>query len=80
MAAGLVVAAGAMVYLFTGRAPRTVAFDLIRAVEAGLAVAVVLAVSHLARTARAVPEPLPLRLPGTDRTAQPRGTTSLDTR
>lgn len=36
----------------------TVAFDLIRAVEAGLAVAVVLALAHLAKTAQAVPEPL----------------------
>lgn len=36
----------------------TVAFDLIVAVEAGLAVAVVLALRHLAQTAQAVPEPL----------------------
>ena len=36
----------------------TVAFDLIKAVEAGLVLAVVLALAHLARTAQAVPEPL----------------------
>lgn len=36
----------------------TVVFDLIKAVEAGIAVAVVLALTHLARTAQAVPEPL----------------------
>jgi len=36
----------------------TVVFDLIRAVEAGIAVAVVVALTHLARTAQAVPEPL----------------------
>ncbi|MGB8651831.1 MAG: SulP family inorganic anion transporter [Mycobacteriales bacterium] len=37
----------------------TVAFDLVKAVEAGLAVAVVLALSRLARTAQAVVEPIP---------------------
>ena len=36
----------------------TVVFDLITAVEVGLAVAVVLALRHLARTAQAVPEPM----------------------
>jgi SulP family sulfate permease len=46
----------ALVFVLT--AIGTVAFDLIKAVEAGLAVAVVLAVVHLAKTAQAVPEPL----------------------
>jgi SulP family sulfate permease len=46
----------ALVFCLT--AVGTVAFDLIRAVGAGLLVAVVLAVSHLAKTAQAVPEPL----------------------
>ena len=46
----------AIVFLLT--AVGTVAFDLIRAVEAGLALAVVLSVAHLAKTAQAVPEPL----------------------
>ena len=37
----------------------TIAFDLIVAVEVGLIVACVLALTHLANTAQAVPEPLP---------------------
>jgi SulP family sulfate permease len=44
--------------VFTVTAAATVAFDLIKAVELGLIVAGVLALTHLARTARAVPEPL----------------------
>jgi len=44
----------------------TVAFDLIIAVEAGLAVAVVLALRHLAQTAQAVPEPLAVNEIDTD--------------
>ena len=48
--------ADALVFSLT--AAGTVLFDLIRAVEVGLAVAVVLAVAQMARTARAVPEPL----------------------
>jgi SulP family sulfate permease len=46
----------ALVFLLT--AAGTIAFDLVTAVEIGLALAVVLAVRGLARTARAVPEPL----------------------
>lgn len=46
------------VVVFALTAVGTVAFDLVRAVEAGLAVAVVLAVAHLAGTAQAVAEPL----------------------
>jgi len=46
----------ALVFLLT--ALGTVAFDLVTAVEVGLGVAIVLAVVRLARTARAVPEPL----------------------
>ena len=46
----------AAVFVLTATA--TVAFDLIKAVEAGLVVAVVLAFAHLAKTAQAVPEPL----------------------
>jgi SulP family sulfate permease len=46
----------ALVFVLT--AVGTVAFDLIAAVEVGLGVAIVLALVHLARTARAVPEPL----------------------
>jgi SulP family sulfate permease len=46
----------ALVFVLT--AIGTVAFDLIRAVEAGLAVAVVLSVVHLAKTGQAVQEPL----------------------
>jgi SulP family sulfate permease len=46
----------ALVFVLTAAA--TVAFDLIRAVELGLVVAGVLALTHLARTAQAVPEPL----------------------
>ncbi len=38
----------------------TVAFDLVVAVEVGLGVAVVVALTHLAGTAQAVPEPLPV--------------------
>jgi SulP family sulfate permease len=44
----------------------TIVFDLIKAVEAGLALAVVLAVAHLASTAQAVPEPLALHEIDTD--------------
>lgn len=44
----------------------TIVFDLIKAVEAGLALAVVLAVAHLATTAQAVPEPLALHEIDTD--------------
>jgi sulfate permease, SulP family len=44
----------ALVFLLTAVA--TVAFDLLTAVEVGLAVAAVLALAHVARTARAVPE------------------------
>jgi SulP family sulfate permease len=47
----------ALVFLLTAGA--TVAFDLVRAVEAGLVLAGVLALRHLASTARAVPEPFP---------------------
>ncbi len=46
----------AIVFVLT--AVGTVAFDLIKAVEAGLALAVVLALAHLAKTAQAVSEPL----------------------
>jgi SulP family sulfate permease len=46
----------ALVFLLT--ALGTVAFDLVTAVEVGLGVAIVLALMRLARTARAVPEPL----------------------
>jgi SulP family sulfate permease len=45
-------------FVFGLTAVATVALDLIRAVELGLAAAVLLAVAHLARTAQAVPEPL----------------------
>ena len=44
--------------VFVTTAAATVAFDLIRAVELGLVVAGVLALSHLAQTAQAVPEAL----------------------
>ena len=44
--------------VFAVTAAATVAFDLITAVELGLLVAGVLALTHLARTAQAVPEPL----------------------
>jgi SulP family sulfate permease len=44
--------------VFALTAAGTVAFDLIKAVEAGMAVAVVLAVVRLANTAQSVPEPL----------------------
>ena len=46
----------ALVFVLT--AVGTVAFDLVTAVELGLGVAVLLALRHLARTARAVAEPL----------------------
>jgi sulfate permease, SulP family len=46
----------ALVFVLT--ALGTVAFDLVTAVEIGLGVAILLALAHLARTARAVPEPL----------------------
>ena len=46
----------AIVFVLT--AIGTVAFDLIKAVEAGLALAVVLSLAHLAKTAQAVSEPL----------------------
>jgi SulP family sulfate permease len=46
----------AIVFVLT--ALGTVAFDLVTAVEVGLGVAIVLALVRLARTARAVPEPL----------------------
>jgi SulP family sulfate permease len=46
----------ALVFLLT--AFGTVAFDLIKAVEIGLALAVILALIHLARIAQAIPEPL----------------------
>jgi SulP family sulfate permease len=46
----------ALVFVLT--ALGTVAFDLITAVEVGVGVAIVLALVHVARTARAVPEPL----------------------
>src|SRR3954452_768848 len=46
----------ALVFVLT--ALGTVAFDLITAVEVGLGVAIVLALMRLARTARAIPEPL----------------------
>lgn len=46
----------AIVFVLT--AIGTVAFDLIKAVEAGLALAVVLSLAHLANTAQAVSEPL----------------------
>ena len=46
----------ALVFVIT--AVGTIGFDLIKAVEAGLAVAVALAFAHLARTAKAVVEPL----------------------
>ena len=46
----------ALVFVLT--AMGTVAFDLVTAVELGLGVAVLLALLHVARTARAVPEPL----------------------
>lgn len=45
-------------FVFGVTAVGTIAFDLIKAVEAGLALAVVLAFVHLASTAQAVPEPL----------------------
>ena len=45
----------ALVFLVT--AAGTIAFDLVRAVEAGLVVATVVALSHLARTAQPVAEP-----------------------
>ena len=48
--------ADALVFAVTAIA--TVAFDLVHAVAAGLLVAVTLAIGHLARTARVVPEPL----------------------
>ena len=44
--------------VFVLTAVATVAFDLITAVELGLVLAAVLALAHLAGTARAVPEPL----------------------
>ncbi len=44
--------------VFALTAVATVAFDLIAAVELGLVLAAVLALAHLASTARAVPEPL----------------------
>ncbi len=44
--------------VFTLTALGTIAFDLIKAVEVGLTVAVLLAFAHLARTAQAVAEPL----------------------
>lgn len=46
----------ALVFLLT--AVCTISFDLITAVEAGLALAALLALSHMARTAQAVPEGL----------------------
>jgi SulP family sulfate permease len=46
----------ALVFVLT--ALGTVAFDLVTAVEVGVGVAIVLALVHVARTARAVPEPL----------------------
>jgi SulP family sulfate permease len=46
----------ALVFALTAAA--TVAFDLLVAVELGLALAIVLALVHVARTARAVPEPV----------------------
>ena len=46
----------AIVFVLT--AIGTVAFDLIKAVEAGLAIAVMLSLAHLAETAQAVAEPL----------------------
>ena len=46
----------ALVFVLTALC--TVAFDLVAAVEVGLGVAIVLALVRLARTARAVPEPL----------------------
>jgi SulP family sulfate permease len=49
------------VIVFVLTAVGTVVFDLVKAVEAGLAVAVVLAVAHLAGTAQAVAEPLDTR-------------------
>lgn len=44
--------------VFAVTAAATIALDLIKAVELGLLVAGVLALTHLARTAQAVPEPL----------------------
>ena len=44
--------------VFAVTAVVTVAFDLVKAVEAGLLLAAVLALAHLAGTAQAVPEPL----------------------
>jgi SulP family sulfate permease len=44
--------------VFTLTAVGTVAFDLIKAVEAGLILAAVLALAHLAKTAQAIREPL----------------------
>ena len=49
-------AGDALVFVLTAFC--TVAFDLVTAVEVGLGVAIVLALARLARTARAVPEPL----------------------
>ena len=46
----------ALVFILT--AVGTIAFDLVTAVEVGLGVAIVLAVGHLAHTARVLPEPL----------------------
>ena len=44
--------------MFALTAAGTIAFDLVTAVQLGVAVAVVLAVVSMARTARAVPEPV----------------------
>jgi SulP family sulfate permease len=58
----------ALVFVLT--AVCTVAFDLVKAVEAGLVVAGVLALSQLAKTARAIPEPTHSRDFGDDVSAQ----------
>ena len=53
--------------VFVVTAVGTVAFDLVHAVAAGLVVAGVLALAHLANTAHAVPEPLAVRASTTTR-------------